>query len=776
MRLDRNTLNELTDLLAPSMRSESARRALLIEALIDIPLLDQIEYGGSTRTFIINMISRLIDYGELASGQPALWALMETVRAQVGPDKQRRIDALQPVLNPSGVAPAARAERPPAVRNERQPRAERPPAARNDSDRFKVEIRISARREGARSDEGCPVTLKLESGGEYVGSLPADLSDLRAQTDGRKLFHALFPGDLSGVWKATRNRKESLRVLLQIDWDAPDEVHSIPWERLEDGFATLSADADTPFSRFIATKRNVESVTAELPIRGLVVISAPTDLADLGLAEIDAARERAALEKVFESVGADKVEVTYLQAPVTRRRLRDALRDAEYHFLHFIGHGKYSRRDSRAQLYLQNDDGSHCLEPASRIVKMLDQLPGRDLPRLVFLAACQSAEGGTDARVRLVDAAVRETDDAFLGLGPKLVTIGVPAVIAMQGRVTPATARNFSTEFYLRLLKHGFVDLAANEARSELTVEGRADAAMPVLFMRLKDGRLFAPDGTSAPATLSVPPAVTTRPDASKPAPSPFKLRGARLDFEPEWVDIPAGPFLMGSESNDREAFMDETPKHEVNIDAPFAIARTPITNLQYRVFVDATGHRQPKHWQLSEFIGDCPVVQVNWRDALAYCAWLTQALRDAGRFPAGLALQVRLPTEAEWEKAARGVDGRRYPWGEARPDDTLLNFANRYGGPSPVGKYPGGASPYGCLDMAGNVWEWTLSGEKSYPYVANDGRERVEERMPRRITRGGAYSSMVRHVRCAVRNWHTPEKSGSRDAAIGFRVVLRRA
>ena len=109
----------------------------------------------------------------------------------------------------------------------------------------------------------------------------------------------------------------------------------------------------------------------------------------------------------------------------------------------------------------------------------------------------------------------------------------------------------------------------------------------------------------------------------------------------------------------------------------------------------------------------DHPVVNVSWKDAVAFCRWLSQA---SGK-------TIRLPTEAEWEKAARGDDGRIYPWGDEPPTKELCNFSNNVGDTTPVGQYPAGASLCGALDMAGNVWEWTGSLYGPYPYQVEDGR-----------------------------------------------------
>jgi len=208
----------------------------------------------------------------------------------------------------------------------------------------------------------------------------------------------------------------------------------------------------------------------------LVAISSPQDLETFNLPPVDAALECATLQAAFDTVGPSRLQPEFLEAPVTLERLEKRLRDGRHHVLHFLGHGKYEDKRKQAVLYLQDAQGNVRVARDIELASMLARQGAQ--PQLIFLAACQSA--------------TRSTADAFVGLGPTLVTIGAPAVMAMQASVSITSAREFSAAFYERLLKHGLVDLAANEARGTLLTAGRPDAAVPVLFMRLRDGRLWS--------------------------------------------------------------------------------------------------------------------------------------------------------------------------------------------------------------------------------------------------------------------------------------------
>ncbi|PDW00196.1 formylglycine-generating enzyme family protein [Candidatus Viridilinea mediisalina] len=289
------------------------------------------------------------------------------------------------------------------------------------------------------------------------------------------------------------------------------------------------------------------------------------------------------------------------------------------------------------------------------------------------------------------------------------------------------------------------------------------------------------------PPWLGGVPAEPTPSSVSMPSPVPTTLpipaaANPLPPWVPELVRVPAGPFLMGSRDDDALAFDREKPQHELTL-PEYWIGRTEVTNAQFRPFVEGDGYTnivywteagwawrvaeqvsQPRFWEDARFNGDeQPVVGVSWYEAVAYTRWLS----------AQTGHEFRLPSEAEWEKAARGPDGRIYPWGDAW-DASRLNSGQSLdvGRTTPVGQYPTGASQYRALDMAGNVWEWCATKwRKGYPYRLEDEWTAAylagEEG---RVLRGGSwYSSEAKFVRGAYRSHSDPRP---RNIFNGLRVV----
>ncbi len=233
---------------------------------------------------------------------------------------------------------------------------------------------------------------------------------------------------------------------------------------------------------------------------------------------------------------------------------------------------------------------------------------------------------------------------------------------------------------------------------------------------------------------------------------------GADIRF----VSVPAGPFVRGSTPDDPRAYDDESPQRTIDLDA-FRIARTETTNREFAGCVAAGACRAPqsdgsgtppRYYSAAEY-AEFPVVNVTWEDAAGFCQW-------AGG---------RLPTEAEWEKAARGTDGAVYPWGDSAPSCALANFNNCVGEPSAVGSYSSGASPFGALDMAGNVWEWVADWyDKGYYAAAPDTNPLGPSSGEGRVFRGGAWDDAAGLMRAAYRDAFLDRSFNL--ALVGFRCA----
>lgn len=240
---------------------------------------------------------------------------------------------------------------------------------------------------------------------------------------------------------------------------------------------------------------------------------------------------------------------------------------------------------------------------------------------------------------------------------------------------------------------------------------------------------------------------------------------------------VPAGPFVMGGDRTlDPLAFDNErwsAASVRATVDLPeFYIGRYEVTVDQFLAFAAATGHRLDE--QAPRVPGTLPVTFVSWPDALAYCRWLGRMLESSPHAPARLrglmseGWEVTLPTEEQWEKAARGGAPRRYPWGD-EPRRDRANFGAA--APVPVGTIACPECPHGLLDMAGNVWEWTRSPYRTFPSdPTSDGRTLRADALW--VMRGGSFADTAQNIRAATRGGADP---GVRRATIGFRVALSR-
>lgn len=211
---------------------------------------------------------------------------------------------------------------------------------------------------------------------------------------------------------------------------------------------------------------------------------------------------------------------------------------------------------------------------------------------------------------------------------------------------------------------------------------------------------------------------------------------------------LEGGNFLMGN-----NAVPVEAPEREVFVN-PFYLDKCPVTVEEYGMFLEATGHPESEFWQNPEFNGPRqPVTGVSWEDARAYAAWVGKSL----------------PTEKQWEFAARGRENRPYAWGSLEPDTARCNFADYLGMPSIVTMHDTGASPEGVMDLGGNIHEWTLDGYTPY-IVGDNGRKKSRKNAARRVVRGGSWHSQAKELRTSSRKGLFPE---SRLTTVGFRCAI---
>ena len=257
------------------------------------------------------------------------------------------------------------------------------------------------------------------------------------------------------------------------------------------------------------------------------------------------------------------------------------------------------------------------------------------------------------------------------------------------------------------------------------------------------------------PTPVLAPPTPTPRPTPT-PAPTPAPEETAGPTAPPVtdiMIEIPAGPFTMGSDTGEA----DEAPAHEVDLPA-FEIDQFEVTNADFAQFIEATGYQtdaekegRSKNWRnAAEGKDNHPVVYVSWNDAVAYCEWLGK----------------RLPTEAEWEKAARGTERWMYPWGDEWDPSKANVKETGLRGTAAVGSFGAGASPYGVEDTAGNVWEWTADWYEPYPGSTYDS-EYFGQKF--KVVRGGGWFEMADAVRTTNRDLTSPAAAND---DIGFRCA----
>jgi len=343
---------------------------------------------------------------------------------------------------------------------------------------------------------------------------------------------------------------------------------------------------------------------------------------------------------------------------------------------------------------------------------------------------------------------------------------GETAVVSLP-TVTPKPAATWTATF----TPEPAVTWTATPA-PQIIADSATDTPIPPTSTPKPTETRIPPTETPIPPTETpIPPTDTPEPPTSTPKPKP-----PTQNSNSGMVRIPAGAFIMGSTQAqvdaafeacqkahnngcDKKWYEAEMPQHTVNL-GEYSIDEYEVVNGQYANCVTAgkcTVPHETKSWTRDNYynnpeFANYPVIYVDWTQAKNYCEFVGK----------------RLSTEAEWEKAARGTDGRIYPWGNNGPNETLLNYNGKVGDTTKVGSYPSGASPFGGLDMAGNVWEWTSSDYKAYPYIANDTHEELLSNS-NKVIRGGSFDYDDIGTRSARRHANDPTATNNN---LGFRCA----
>lgn len=585
-----------------------------------------------------------------------------------------------------------------------------------------------------------------------VESLRLDTSDdreiaaLKMESKGADLLQKLAPRDLQRQLWSLRDRVAT--VLLQTD----EETTSIPWEMLK----LRDVDAASDDGPFLCEAFELTRWLPRVPWVTRFPISRPALVAPTSSGLKSASRER---EDLRDLLGRHGRLAEYL--PAQFRALRRHLTSGLHGSWHFTGHG-LARETKDADQWQIGLDSKEPLRPEDLHAGVL-----RATKPLVFLNACQTGRHGLSLT-------------AIGGWSSRFLAAGAGAFVGCHWSVPDDRAAELALDFYRRFLEGAPLGRAMREARLELRRRHAGDPtwlaytlfAHPLASVSNETATVArrhrptaAPSdrksrGTSPSARPSTSePASPAPPEEITPPPTPAvppSLAGEERIHESDGtvlLYIPGGEYTIGDEDLEWSR-----PAHRVLL-SPYWIGKYPVTNRQYAGFLEASPDQpRPESWDNPRFNQpEQPVVGVSWHEAFAYCRWAS----------------LSLPSEAQWEAAARGTDERRYPWGDSSPDVRRANFGNRVGAPSPVGGYPAGAGAFGGLDQAGNVWEWCLDGWALELYRGREDRMRdpvVKGDPSVRPVRGGSWANPAGDLTCALRNRSTAKQRVNDQ---GFRCVL---
>ena len=623
-----------------------------------------------------------------------------------------------------------------------------------------------------------------------------DLPELTTvQRVGEGLFQAVFQGVVRELlYKSLAEvdglPQTGLRIKLRLQ-DASD-LADLPWEFLFDPDAKrfLVQSVHTPVVRYLETRERIDPLQVTPPLRILGMVSNPSNYAELNVKN-----EQDRLEDALRPLlNTGLVEITWL-SKATLSELRQALRVESYHVFHFIGHGGFNQQKKLGMLVLVDENGYGWPADASRLSVLL-----HDHHHSLRLAVLNTCEG-----------ALFMSADPFASVAGSLLRQGIPAVVAMQFKISDQAARVFAEDFYAALAQGYPVDAGLAEARKAIYClpEDNAEWGTPVLYLRAPDGVLF--NLTVAPARIQDPTPTPVVTQVVQDAP-PIPVKKSIAKAKPKSKKL--APIITQTKTSDplaEYAIFIHIPKRN------FWIAKYPVTNGLYQRFLESSEFAErefwvnfpkigeppayqelgywgengwkwlqsnlntgdvvyPRHWKDDHFgilQEKAPVVSITWYEANAYCKWLFKhwaTLAEGRQNPTLTPTVVRLPTEFEWAFAAGenkpDEPSERYPWdtpGKVTSDtqDIVQHRANvkqsQIEHTTAVDAYPQGTSqPYGLFDLAGNVWEWQANYfDKDHNVLA---------------LRGGSWHSTHSSIRVANRNLYHP---GSAWRLGGYRVLV---
>jgi formylglycine-generating enzyme required for sulfatase activity len=607
--------------------------------------------------------------------------------------------------------------------------------------RYRARVLRSPAGTGAGPLFDLPSSYFLDVGGEGR-NFQAEPGQRYSGGAGQQLFSVVFGGTVMELWRGSMAEGRAPRLCLRLEDDP--RLASVPWELMDDP-ARGPLGVTIPIIRTLEMPAVPQLRPVDCALRILTVLSSPADVDRL-----DIEREWEVLEQAL----GDRVELRSVEPRLDR--LDERLRESEWHILHFVGHGLVD--DGGGALVLVKADGS--AQDVGR-----DQL-GVFLPqsslRLIVLNVCDGARPGGW--------------DMFSGVAQTLLRNGVPAVIAMRQVISDRAAIAFAEEFYKALADRLTLGAALLRARKRLFRDFPPEWGIPVLYMGSTDDSIFPPPivvdpcagvrkklkAVSAAAGVLLASLVASLlfrpepPGTTIVLPPPDYKENPQSCPSPDWlgmafVEIPPGNFQMGQEKGVKT----DEPAHQVRITRPFCLGATEVTEGQWSAVMGLDP--PPAHER------DFPVQGITFEGAQSFL----DNLNDRDETSDG---RYRLPTEAEWEKAARAGTKTLYYFGDDRkplPFHANCKSRNdRFDGPAPVAQFKPNSS--GLYDMYGNVFEW-VSGWYG-PYSGAPVRDPLgPTKGEQRIRRGGSWESRPAVCSSSARSAVDPTRELQEN---GFRIV----